>query len=122
MGNFEGHLGTNKLAKVLSKRIKAEYESPLILDFGEIHENGSLLTNTFPVPIPRGQYSICRHVSGLIFQTEGGEHQGHEEQTETHNTGSHTHTVKLPPVAAGNRVLVAWVNSEAVVVDVIVSS
>ncbi|MFQ9896222.1 MAG: hypothetical protein ACLRWA_08705 [Lachnospira sp.] len=72
--------------------------------------------------VPKGQYSVCRHVGGLSFEISGGGHEGHEEQTTDHNTGSHTHTVKPPAVKSGDRVLVAWVQSEAVVIDVIVSS
>lgn len=86
---FEGNAGTNKLAKVLTKRMKQEGKSPLVLDFGEIQENGSLLTNTFPVPMPKGQYSVCRSLSY---------------------------------VTSGSRVLVAWVQNEAVVIDIITRS
>ena len=50
MEGFDGHPGTSKLAKVLSQRMKKENESPLILDFGEIQANYSLVTNTIPVP------------------------------------------------------------------------
>lgn len=119
---YEGNPGTNKLANVLSRRMRKTAESPLVLDFGEIKGNGSLVTNTFPVPIPRGDYTICRHVGGLSFRISGGGHEGHEEQTQTRNTGDHEHTVSLPIVKAGDRVLVAWVNNEAVVIDVIVGS
>lgn len=119
---FDENAGTNKLANVLSQRMKKENESPLVLDFGEIQGNGSLLTNTFPVPIPKGEYSICRHVGGLSFTISGGTHPGHLSQTQTVNTGSHQHTVAPPVIKAGDRVLVAWVQNEAVVVDVIVSS
>ncbi len=122
MGEFEGHPGTSRLATVLSQRMKKENDSPLVLDFGEIQGNGSLLTNTFPVPIPKGDYSICRHVGGLSFQISGGGHAGHEAQTETYHTGGHTHTVAPPVVKAGDRVLVAWVQNEAVVIDVITNS
>lgn len=122
MEGFDGHPGTSKLASVLSRRMKKENESPLVLDFGEIRENGSLVTNTFPVPIPKGDYSICRHVGGLQFSVFQGGHSGHEEQTEIYHTGSHTHIVAPPAVKAGDRVLVAWVQNEAVIVDVIVKS
>ena len=117
MGDFDGHPGTSKLATVLSQRMKKENDSPLVLDFGEIQANGSLLTNTFPVPIPKGDYTICRHVGGLSFQISGGTHAGH-----TAGSGSHSHTVAPPVISPGDRVLVAWVQSEAVVIDVIVSS
>ena len=99
MEEFDGHPGTSKLAKILCQRMRKEGEAPLVLDFGEIQENGSLLTNTFPVPIPKGDFSVCRHVSGLAEQT-----------------------VKFPAIKPRDRVLVAWVQSEAVVVDIIVGS
>lgn len=122
MEGFEGHPGTARLASVLSSRMKRENESPLLLDFGEIQENYSLMTNTFPVPIPKGDYSVCRHVGSISFEISGGEHAGHEEQTNTHNNGGHKHTVKPPSIQPGDRVLVAWVQSEAVVVDIIEKS
>ena len=90
MEGFDGHPGTSKLARVLSQRMKRENESPQVLDFGEIQANGSLITNTFPVPLPKGEYSVCWHVGGSI--------------------------------KAGDRVLVAWVQNEAVVVDIIEKS
>lgn len=121
MEGFDGHPGTSKLAGVLSRRMKQENESPLVLDFGEIQANGSLLTNTFPVPIPKGEYSVCRLVGGLSFTISGGGHQGHEDQTETYHTGGHNHTVAPPQIKTGDRVLVAWVQNEAVVIDVIYS-
>ena len=89
---FDENAGINKFANVLVSRIKREGESPLFLDFGEIQENESLTTNTFPVAIPKGQYSVCRHVSG---------------------------TDEFPALCVGDRVLVAWIQNEAVVIDVI---
>lgn len=122
MGDFDGNPGTNKLANVLSKRMQRENDSPLTLDFGEIQANGSLVTNTFPVPIPKGDFSVCRHVGGLSFTIDGGGHAGHEGQTDKYHTGGHSHTVAPPTIKPGDRVLVAWVQSEAVVIDIIVSS
>lgn len=122
MEGFDGHPGTAKLAAVLSQRMKRENESPFPLDFGEIQANYSLLTNTFPVPIPKGDYSVCRHVGSLSFTILEGSHAGHDGQTDTHNTGGHEHTVKPPSIQPGDRVLVAWVQSEAVVIDIIEKS
>lgn len=121
MNGFEGHPGTQKLAAVLSGRMKKEVDSPLVLDFGEIQSNQSLLTNTFPIPIPKGDYTVCRHISGLTYTADKGEHPGHKDQTETHNNGSHTHIIKPPGLKPGDRVLVAWVQNEACVIDVIIS-
>ena len=122
MEGFDGHPGTSKLATVLSQRMKRENESPLVLDFGEIQANYSLITNTFPVPIPKGDYSVCRHVGSLSFTISEGGHAGHEGQTQTYHTGEHAHTVKPPSIKPEDRVLVAWVQNEAVVVDIIEKS
>ncbi|MCL2215387.1 MAG: hypothetical protein FWB91_00070 [Defluviitaleaceae bacterium] len=55
--------GINFLARTMEKRMKECADHPPVLDFGEIQEDMSLLTNYFPVPIPYGEYSICRSVS-----------------------------------------------------------
>lgn len=86
----KGMPGTNKLARVISSRMKKEFESPLSLDFAEIKGNRILVTNTFPVLIPEGSYTVCNKVSGKLKQ--------------------------------GDRVLVAWVGNDAVVIDKIVQS
>ena len=112
MDQFDGHPGTAKLAQVLDKRTSQKTESPLTLDFGEIQANGSLKTNTFPVPIPKGDYTI------LTLSTS--------EQSWLNKAPSgvplHSHSVTIPAVKAGDRVLVAWIQSEAVVIDVIEKS
>ena len=100
---FDNHAGANKLARTLSNRMKNESKSSLVLDFGSINSDYSLTTNTFPVKIPKKDYTVCRHISGMSLGTSGGSHGGHE-------------------YGAGDRVLVAWIQSEAVVVDVIVSA
>lgn len=115
MGDFDGHKGIARLASVMSQRMKKESESPMVLDFGDIQKNYSLITDTFPVPIPKGDYSVCRHVGSLSLSASGGGHAGHEG----YHTGEHMHTVKLPSVRPGDRVLVAWVQSEAVVIDIV---
>lgn len=129
MEGFDGHPGTSRLAAVLSRRIKREKESPLLLDFGEIQANGSLLTNTFPIPIPKGDYSVCRQLTlgktdeKLTKTKKDGEHP-HPGVGE--GGSSHEHTVLIPEkmrsLKAGDRVLVAWVQNEAVVVDLIEKS
>ena len=117
MENFDANAGTNKLANVLSDRMRRENDTSLCLDFGEIQGNGCLITNTFPVAIPKGQYSVCRHVGGLSFTTSGGKHGGHSS-----GDGSHGHTITPPQIKPGDRVLVAWVMNEACVIDVVTGS
>lgn len=53
-------------------------------------------------------------VGGLAYTISGGSHGGHEG-----GNGSHTHTAKPPQIKPGDRVLVAWVQNEAVVIDVV---
>lgn len=124
MEGFDGHPGTARLATVLSKRMKKETESPFVLDFGEIQANYSLVTNTFPVPIPKGDYSVCKSINGYLLGTSESSWTGHlQEDKHIHDNSSgvsrHSHDVLLPKLKAGDRVLVAWVQSEAVVIDVI---
>ncbi len=133
--------GINHLANVLSMRIKDETKTPPMLDFGEIQGNGSLLTNTFPVPIPRGDYTVCRQLTlgkegscmtvtdmDGLHEHSGGVHEGHDtgDGTHTHEGGSHTHVIPVPEqmrgIQPGDRVLVAWVQNEAVVIDIIIRS
>lgn len=127
MEGFDGHPGTSRLANVLCQRMKRENESPLILDFGEIQANGSLVTNTFPVPIPKGDYSICRSVNGYTFATSESSWTGHlQDDKHVHSSPSgvpaHSHDVSMCKLKPGDRVLVAWVQNEAVVVDIIEKS
>ena len=111
---FDGHAGTNKLARTLHKRMKSMSDSPLVLDFGKIESDYGLITNTFPVKIPNGDYTVCRHVTGMSLGASGGSHGGHE-----YGNGSQSHSIPVPGLSPGDHVLVAWVQNEAVVIDVI---
>lgn len=88
---FDSNPGTNKLARVLSGRMKKENESPVLLEFGVIQNNNSLTTDSFPVSIPAGDYFVLKNVS------KGA-------------------------IKSGDRVLVAWVGDDAVVIDVVTES
>jgi hypothetical protein len=118
MAGANGNPGVNKLCRTISNRaekVAGKAERDLVLDFGQIQSDGSLLTNTFPIPIPRSDYHVCRLVGGLSYQIKGGTHGGH-----TGGDGSHTHTAAPPQLKTGDRVLVAWVQNEAVVIDVVI--
>lgn len=109
----EGNPGISNLCRVISRRAQAvagKADRDLIIDFGVIKKDYSLLTNTFPIAIPRGDYHVCRTVAGL--EVTGGTHSGHVS-----GSGSHKHV--LPKIKPGDRVLVAWVQNEAVVIDVV---
>lgn len=83
--------GTNKLANVVVSRIRRENTSDPVCEFGEIQKNMSLLSDSYPIPIRKGEYSVLSNVSAG----------------------------RLSP---GDRVLIVWAGSEAVVVDTVRSS
>ncbi len=114
MADNNGSPGINKLARVISSRaqqVAGKAPRDLDIDFGTVQNDYSLLTDTFPRPIPRKDYHVCRTAGGLAV--EGGTHGGHVS-----GDGGHSHM--LPQIKPGDRVLVCWVQSNAVVVDVIV--
>lgn len=84
--------GTNRLARVIASRMREEADSPLVLDFGEVKKDWSLVTNTFPVPVPKRDYAVDARL------LEGDS--------------------KVKP---GSRVLVAWVADTPVIVCAIAS-
>lgn len=106
--------GTSKFAGILTSRIKESEKTSLVLDFATINSDYSLLTNTFPIPLPKSDYTVCR---GLALGTAGGvfgltkDSQGHIHEIEVPE--------RLSSLKPGDRVLVGWVGNEAVVIDVI---
>lgn len=148
--------GMNHLARVLHGRIQGNREaySDFILDFGLIKSDYSLLTNTYPIPIPKSDYLVLRQLTlgntgDIITQTtkngehshdeqgihshEGGTHGGHDSGNGEHahsggdhghgSAGTHGHNVLIPEkmrwLKPGDRVLVAWVQHDAIVLDII---
>lgn len=123
----KGNPGANKLTNVLLGMMQKTGERPLVLDFGIINSDYSLTTNTFPRPIPKGDYSVCRAATydpgvPLTQSYNDGEHS----QPDAGYGGAHTHDIRLPEkmywIRPGDKVLVAWVQDEAVVVDLVYSS
>ena len=111
MAGGSGSPGTSLLARVLDEQMRRYHEDitqDLKLDFGVIGNDWSLRTNTFPYPIPKGDYSVCKGLSGVSVNTD--------------SAGGHEHAVALPKLGKGDHVLVAWVQKDACVIDVIVSS
>ena len=166
---IDSNAGTNKLGQAIARRINASMETPLVLDFGEIMDDESLLTNTFPTPIPKGDYHVCRQLTlgkknDILAKTQNigspgsGEHDhkvvsmlrdsrglpcsgtigtpasGQPDPPDPPQSsagsggseGAHQHHVLIPEkmrsLKPGDRVLVAWVQNEAVVIDIVVSS
>lgn len=138
----ESNQGMNKLARTIQERMNRNQDAngALVLDFGTIQKDMSLKTNTFAIPIPQADYHVARHLTlgatGSVLTktaTDGkhdhgssGTHGGHISGSGVHThtgEGPHTHNVLVPEkmrsIKPGDRVLVAWVQSEAVVIDVV---
>ena len=98
--------GVSRLAGAMQKIAGLGKDDSLILDFGVINSDGSLKTNTFPAAIPKKDYMVCSWLNGA-----GG-------STGTAGDPSHRHSFSVgSKLRAGDRVLVAWVQNDAVVID-----
>ncbi len=135
MNPSSGNPGINKLANTLCQRIGNSNTQSLVLDFGTIQNDFSLLTNTFPKPIPKTDYLVCRSVSydpepaftKTWWKGESpADHVGHghgNKGEHPQECSKHYHDVYLAedmrPIRPGDRVLVAWVQNDAVVIDIV---
>ena len=116
--------GANKLTNTLKHMIKGVSEQPPALDFGIINSDYSLTTNLFRQPIPKEEYNVCRQLlydpSVPLTETYVDGSHGHPDASPP---GTHSHKVKLPKkmywIRPGDKVLVGWVQNEAVVIDVV---
>ena len=84
-----GNPGVNKLGQVLQERMKACGASPLLLDFGTIQGDMSLITNTFPIPIPKTDYTVCRQLT--LGATGGSDDDNGRRQAFTRTPAENTH-------------------------------
>lgn len=125
-GTPQHNTGANALTNTLARMMRgiANAASKTQIDFGIINPDYSLTTNSFPVPIPPNGYSVCRSLlydpSVPLTQTYvDGEH----EHPDASPPGVHWHDVKLPRkmywVRPGQKVLVAIVQNEFIVVDIV---
>ena len=62
MSKGDNSPGLSRLAGVMRDLAKKDKDTALVLDFGTIQGDGSLLTNTYPLPIPKSDYIVCRHL------------------------------------------------------------
>lgn len=64
---YRGNPGINRLANVISHRVKREREgnSETINDLGTIKDNGHLQTDSFPVEIAKKDYLLTKHIKDL---------------------------------------------------------
>ena len=144
MANGDNSPGLSRLAGVFSEMAKRGRNGSPVFDFGTIQSDGSLITNRFPLPIPKTDYLVLRcaglpnsesatvsghshNLSGanLTVNVKAGGDPSHTHNAEgsiSGSTGSNTATVNIARpsqahIKAGDRVLVAWVDNDAVVLD-----
>ncbi|MBQ3451974.1 MAG: hypothetical protein IJL12_08770 [Selenomonadaceae bacterium] len=116
--------GANALTNTLTGMMKKIADKPPVLDFGIINTDLSLTINSFPRPVPLSDYSICRQLlyDPNIPLTETYV-DGSHDHPEASPPGTHSHKVKLPKkmrrLKAGDKVLVAIIQNEFVVVDIV---
>lgn len=60
MSKGDNSPGAVRLARAFRRVAEHGKNNSLLLDFGEIQKDGSLITNTFPIPIPKADYLVCR--------------------------------------------------------------
>ena len=122
--NEKGNPGINKLANAFGNMIGAQTAQPPTLDFGTINSDYSLTTNNFTCPIPPDGYSVCRCITydPAVPLTETYKDGAHS-QPDAGYGGAHVNKVKLPEkmywIRPGDKVLVAWIANEAIVVDIV---
>lgn len=114
MSKGDNSPGISRLAGIFKEFSAPDTDSEFNLDFGVIQSDNSLLTNSYPIPIPLSDYIICRSLQG---------HTETSTEASVGDHGSHTHKVETrQAVKPGDRVLVAWVDDDAVVIDVILDA
>jgi hypothetical protein len=123
--------GATRLARVLDQRIKEHGMGSFDPDFGEIQDDYSLLPDNFPKKIPQKDYSVCKHLSGKYMcrtneipeKKEAIEDGTHDKDHQYADIGEHHwHDMYYPSIKPNDRVMIVWVNGEAVVIDVIIKA
>lgn len=63
MSKGDNSPGLSRFAGIMKALAKGQVPTDLLLDFGEIQKNGSLLTNTVTVEIPKNDYLVLKEAS-----------------------------------------------------------
>ena len=127
---FDSNPGSSKLAEVLVGRIRKEGESPQVIDFGTITAGWGLQPDSFKAVIPNGSYTVLRHLklgkSGeemTVTKMDSEAGDDGESEGDAQPVPPHEHSVPVPDglqgLQAGDRVLLVWVQNEAVVIGIL---
>ena len=132
-----------RLGDGLAGRMKktAQANTPTVLELGIVNGDLSLTVDSLANNIPKGSYMVSLSLTHDTYFTYNelnsstkkphvhayGEHEGHESGTGEHihdKDGLHDH--RAPSVfrnlEPGDRVLIAWVGHEPIVISIVVSS
>ena len=99
-----------KLGETLQGRMRSVRQTGkgVQLELAQIGAGGKLVPDVSPGPIPIGEYSICRTVSGKVMK-EG----------KVAADSMHMEDIRYEGLKEGDRVLLAWCGNEPVVIDLI---
>lgn len=112
--------GINRLCNAINRRAAQHMErafTDLELDIGTIQPDMKLLTNRFPVPIEPKDYHILRSLKGLVGKTYKKVLPLNTEDGGTVEIPALK--IKLPKLKKDDRVLIAWIRDEPIIIDVI---
>lgn len=122
---------TQRLGNVLANRMKktATANAHTFLELGTINSDLSLKTDSLNGRISPNDYMISLHLTHENYFTYNELNSStnsphtHTGDGHVHNDGLHDHRVPsvFRKIKAGDRVLVAWVGSEPIIVDIVVA-
>lgn len=112
--------GITRLCNAINQRAAQHAErvvTGLELDIGTIQDDWKLLTNRFPVPLEPKHYHVLRTLKGLTGKTYKKTLPLNTEDGGTVEIPAIK--IKLPKLEKGDRVLVAWIRDEPIIIDVL---
>lgn len=121
-----------RFGSMMSDRMKQTSNAaiPTTIELGIVNGDLSITPDSLGAPIPQGEYKVNQMLTGKHETKDethshgDGDHAGHTEGTggHSHTGGKHKH--KLPDeyrgLAPGDRVLIAWCETEPVVIAIVV--
>lgn len=126
-----------EIAEILNRQMQRVTQAgkPALFSFGTIGAELLLSVDGLKDTIPKGDYLISLHLTGLtgddlhsveIKHTHsGGEHpQTGGSGSHTHDDGIHSHVLpeSLRGIRPGDRVLIVWVSGQPVIVEILAQS
>ena len=101
--------GISRLAGLFNGMAKEASNGERIIDLGTIQSDKSLITDTFKATIPKSDYLVLSQLKKTKIKTS--------------KTDGHTHDVEpQEELKPGDRVLVAWVSNDAVIIGKILTA